>query len=151
MSTKAVITMHDHPHPGEILKEDLLEPLGLTVTEAAKRLGMTRLDLSRVLNGKAGISPELALRLEHAGVSTARFWMNLQPTTSSPKRPRAPSHVSRRYKHLRPTNRLKKDNKASGRTPHRVRPTLGRQVPTLGNQNAFGPALTRESRGLKSA
>jgi addiction module HigA family antidote len=71
-------SMHDHPHPGEILKEDVLAPLGLTVTEAAQRLGMTRPNLSRVLNGKAGISPELAFRLELAGVSTARFWMALQ-------------------------------------------------------------------------
>lgn len=70
--------MHDHPHPGEILKEDVLEPLGLTITEAAERLGMTRPNLSRVLNAKAGISPDLALRLESAGVSTAKFWMNLQ-------------------------------------------------------------------------
>lgn len=70
--------MHDHPHPGEILREDVLAPLGLTVTKAAQRLGMTRPNLSRVLNGKAGISPELALRLELAGVSTARFWMALQ-------------------------------------------------------------------------
>lgn len=70
--------MHNHPHPGEILKEDVLEPLDLTVTEAAERLGITRPNLSRVLNGKAGISPDLALRLERAGASTAKFWMNLQ-------------------------------------------------------------------------
>lgn len=70
--------MHNHPHPGIILKEEVLEPLGLSVTEAADRLGMTRPSLSRVLNGKAGISVELAIRLERAGVSTARFWMNLQ-------------------------------------------------------------------------
>lgn len=70
--------MHDHPHPGEILKEDVLAPLGLTVTEAASRLGMSRVSLSRVLNGKAGISPDLAIRLERAGISSARFWMNLQ-------------------------------------------------------------------------
>lgn len=70
--------MHNHPHPGEILKEDVLEPLHLSVTDAAARLGMARVSLSRVLNGKAGISPDLAIRLERAGVSTARFWMNLQ-------------------------------------------------------------------------
>lgn len=70
--------MNNHPHPGELLREDVLEALGLTVTEAAARLGMTRPNLSRVLNGRAGISPDLALRLEMAGVSTARFWMNLQ-------------------------------------------------------------------------
>lgn len=70
--------MHNHPHPGEILREDVLVPLGLSVTDAAARLGMARVSLSRVLNGKAGISPDLAIRLEQAGVSTARFWMSLQ-------------------------------------------------------------------------
>ena len=70
--------IHTHPHPGEILKETVVEPLELSVTEAAARLAMSRVALSRVLNGKAGISPDLALRLEKAGVSTARFWINLQ-------------------------------------------------------------------------
>ena len=70
--------IHNHPHPGEILKEDVPEPLNLSVTVAAARLGMARRSLSRVLNGKSGVSPDLAVRLEQAGVSTARFWMNLQ-------------------------------------------------------------------------
>lgn len=70
--------MRNHPHPGELLREDVLLPLGIEVTEAAQRLGMSRTALSRVLNGHAGISPDLAVRLERAGVSTARFWMNLQ-------------------------------------------------------------------------
>lgn len=70
--------IHQHPHPGEILKETVFEPLDLSVTEAAERLAMSRVALSRVLNGKAGISPTLALRLEKAGASTARFWINLQ-------------------------------------------------------------------------
>lgn len=70
--------MHNYPHPGEILKEDVLVPLDLSVTDAATRLGMARVSLSRVLNGKAGISTDLAIRLEQAGVSTARFWMSLQ-------------------------------------------------------------------------
>ncbi len=70
--------MKNHPHPGEILREDVLTPLGLGVTESAERLGVSRVTLSRVLNGRAGISPELALRLERAGVSTARFWITLQ-------------------------------------------------------------------------
>ncbi len=83
--------MFDHPHPGEILKEDVLEPLGLSVTEAAGRLGIARPNLSRVLNGKTGISLELALRLESAGASTARFWLNLQTNyelAEAAKRPR---------------------------------------------------------------
>ena len=70
--------MQDHPHPGDLLKEDVLDPLGLSVTDAAQRLGMSRVTLSRVVNGHAGISPDLAVRLERAGVSTARFWMTLQ-------------------------------------------------------------------------
>ena len=56
--------MHNPPHPGETLREDILPALGLTVTEAAKQLGVTRATLSRVINEKAAISPEMALRLE---------------------------------------------------------------------------------------
>ncbi len=70
--------MKHHPHPGELLREDVLAPLGLDVTEAARRLGMSRVSLSRVLNGHAGISSDLAVRLERAGVGTARAWIALQ-------------------------------------------------------------------------
>ena len=56
--------MFNPPHPGETLKEDVLPALGLNVTEAAAQLGVTRAALSRVLNGRAAISPEMALRLE---------------------------------------------------------------------------------------
>ena len=70
--------MKNHPHPGELLREDVLVPLGIEVTDAAQRLGMSRTTLSRVINCHAGISPDLAVRLERAGVSTARFWMTLQ-------------------------------------------------------------------------
>jgi len=70
--------MKNHPHPGALLREDVLAPLGIEVTDAAQRLGMSRTTLSRVINGRAGISPDLAIRLERAGVSTARFWMTLQ-------------------------------------------------------------------------
>ena len=70
--------MKNHPHPGELLREDVLIPLNIEVTDAAHRLGMSRTTLSRVINGRAGISPDLAVRLERAGVSTARFWMTLQ-------------------------------------------------------------------------
>lgn len=57
-------TMFNPPHPGETLREDVLPALGLSVTEAATQLGVTRAALSRVLNGRAAISPEMALRLE---------------------------------------------------------------------------------------
>ena len=56
--------MHNPPYLGETLREDVLPALGLTVTRAAKELGINRVTLSRVLNGKAGISIDLALRLE---------------------------------------------------------------------------------------
>ena len=56
--------MHNPPHPGEAIREDVLPALGLNVTEAAGQLGVTRAALSRVLNGRAAISPEMALRLE---------------------------------------------------------------------------------------
>ena len=55
--------MHNPPHPGEIIRKLCVEPLGLTVTEAAKALKVTRKTLSTLLNGRAGISPEMALRL----------------------------------------------------------------------------------------
>ncbi|WP_238211199.1 HigA family addiction module antitoxin [Caballeronia novacaledonica] len=56
--------MFNPPHPGETLREDVLPELGLTITQAAEQLGVTRVALSRVLNGRAGISPEMALRIE---------------------------------------------------------------------------------------
>lgn len=78
-SVNEVTAMMKNPaHPGELLREDVLVPLGIEVTDAAQRLGMPRTTLSRVINGRAGISPDLALRLERAGVSTAPFWMTLQ-------------------------------------------------------------------------
>jgi addiction module HigA family antidote len=70
--------MMNHPHPGALLREDVLIPLGIEITEAAKRLGIARTTLSRVINEHSGISPDLAIRLEKAGVSTAKFWMSLQ-------------------------------------------------------------------------
>ena len=56
--------MYNPPHPGLTLKEDILPALELTVTEASEQLGVTRAAFSRVINGKASISPEMALRIE---------------------------------------------------------------------------------------
>ena len=70
--------MHDPPHPGEVLKELCLEPLGLTVTDAAKALGVSRKTLSMVVNGRAGISPEMAVRLSIAFDTSAESWLNQQ-------------------------------------------------------------------------
>jgi|TARA_Y100000294_G_scaffold172531_1_gene187428 addiction module HigA family antidote len=70
--------MHNPPHPGEILRTLCLEPLGLTVTEAAKALGVSRKALSSVLNGRTGISPLMAVRLSIAFNTSAESWMQQQ-------------------------------------------------------------------------
>lgn len=70
--------MHNPPHPGEILRELCLEPMGLTVTQAAEALGVSRKTLSAILNGRAGISPEMAVRLSIAFGASAESWLNQQ-------------------------------------------------------------------------
>jgi addiction module HigA family antidote len=76
--------MHNPPHPGETLREDILPALGLTVTEAARQLGVTRSALSRVLNGRAAVSPDMALRLEawlgEERGARAELWLTQQMT-----------------------------------------------------------------------
>lgn len=72
------MAMKNPVHPGEILREEVLGDLGLGVSEAASRLGVSRVALSRVLHGHARISPNLAVRLEEAGVGTARAWLAMQ-------------------------------------------------------------------------
>lgn len=69
--------MHNPLHPGEIVKEDF-DASGLTVTQAAKRLGVSRTALSRLLNGHSGISPEMALRLAKFFGTSVDMWINLQ-------------------------------------------------------------------------
>ncbi len=70
--------MHNPPHPGGVLRDLYLKPLGLTVTEAAKRLGVTRKTLSEVVNARAGVSPEMALRIGTATKTTPESWLNMQ-------------------------------------------------------------------------
>jgi addiction module HigA family antidote len=70
--------MHNPPHPGEVLRELCLEPLGLSVTEAAAALGVSRKTLSSILNGRAGISPEMAVRLSLAFNTSSESWLNQQ-------------------------------------------------------------------------
>jgi antitoxin HigA-1 len=70
--------MHNPPHPGEIIRELCLEPLGVSVTEAAEALGVSRKTLSAILNGRAGVSPEMAVRLSIAFNTSAESWMNQQ-------------------------------------------------------------------------
>lgn len=70
--------MHNPPHPGEVLRELCLEPMGLSVTEAARALGVARKTLSAILNGRSGISPEMAIRLGKAFNTSPESWLNQQ-------------------------------------------------------------------------
>src|ERR1700722_6342826 len=70
--------MKNPVHPGQIVRHDCLEPLGLSVTEGAKVLGVSRQALNNIVNGKAGISAEMAIRLTKAFGSTADTWVRMQ-------------------------------------------------------------------------
>ena len=70
--------MHNPPHPGEILRNLCLDPLGITVTDAAVALGVSRKTLSSIINGRAGISPEMAIRLAKGFDTTPESWLKQQ-------------------------------------------------------------------------
>lgn len=72
------MAMHNPPHPGETVREFCIKPLGLSVTEAAKGLGVSRSSLSELLNGRRGISPEMAIRLSIAFGGSAESWITQQ-------------------------------------------------------------------------
>lgn len=72
------VAMHNPPHPGEILRALCLEPLGLSVTDTARALGVSRKTLSSIINGRAAISPEMAVRLSIAFDTSAESWLNQQ-------------------------------------------------------------------------
>ena len=70
--------MKNPPHPGLSIRQDCMEPLGLSVTEAARRLGVSRKQLSSIVNGRSGISPEMAIRLDRAFGGGATTWHQMQ-------------------------------------------------------------------------
>jgi addiction module HigA family antidote len=72
------MTMKEPAHPGEVIRELCLDPLGLTVTKAAEVLGVTRKALSELLNGHAGVSPEMAVRLSKAFGGSVESWLRQQ-------------------------------------------------------------------------
>ena len=72
------MAMHNPPHPGEVVRELCILPLGLSVTKAAKGLGVSRTALSELLNGRRGISPEMAIRLSAAFGGSAESWITQQ-------------------------------------------------------------------------
>jgi antitoxin HigA-1 len=75
---EVTMKMHNPPHPGAIIKTLCLAPLGLSVTRAAEALGVSRKTLSSILNGRAGVSPEMAIRLSLAFDTSAESWMAQQ-------------------------------------------------------------------------
>src|SRR5579864_3951768 len=87
------------PHPGRILRDDCLEPLGLSVTAAAKALGVSRQALNNVVNERAGISPEMAIRIAKAFGSTAQTWLRMQSTYDLARALKSESKIRvRRYR-----------------------------------------------------
>ena len=70
--------MKNPPHPGRLVRHECLEPLALSITRAAEILGVTRLTLSNLVNGKSGVSPEMAIRLSKAFGSSPEVWLGLQ-------------------------------------------------------------------------
>lgn len=72
------MSMKSPVYPGAVIREDFFKELGISVSEASHKLGVSRVTLSRVLNGKAALTPNLALRLELAGIGNARLWLDMQ-------------------------------------------------------------------------
>jgi addiction module HigA family antidote len=76
--SKEVTRMHNPPHPGEVLKDGLFTGTGITVTDFARRIGVTRVTLSKVLNGRNGVSADMAVRLAAAIGGSAESWLHMQ-------------------------------------------------------------------------
>ena len=92
--------MKNPPHPGRSIRTACLEPLGLSVTEGAKVLGITRQALNNVVNGKAAISPEMAIRLAKAFGSTAETWLRMQVAYDLAAARKHESKIKVRRQHL---------------------------------------------------
>jgi antitoxin HigA-1 len=90
------MAMKSPPHPGLTVKHDCIEPLGLTVTAAARALGVSRKQLSEVINGRAAISAEMALRLAQAFGGTALVWLRMQAAYDLAEAERSPPRNVRR-------------------------------------------------------
>ncbi len=86
--------MKNPPHPGRIVRQDCIEPLGLTITAAAKALGITRQALNNLVNGKAGISSEMAVRISKAFGGSPEMWLRLQANYDLARVDRTPSTLS---------------------------------------------------------
>src|SRR5467141_1775470 len=94
------MTMKNPPHPGLSVRHDCIEPLDLTITEAANILGVTRQALNNVVNGKSGISPEMAIRLSKAFGSTPETWLQMQVAYDLAAARKDESKIKVRRQHL---------------------------------------------------
>lgn len=92
--------MKNPAHPGRIVRHDCLEPLGLSITEAAKILGVSRQALNNVVNGKSGISAEMAIRLTKAFGSTADTWLRMQAAYDLAQAMKNESKIKVRRQHM---------------------------------------------------
>ena len=92
--------MKNPVHPGRIVRHDCLEPLHLSVTAAAKALGVTRQTLNNLVNGKSGISPEMAIRLSKAFGSTPETWLRMQVAYDLAAALKNEAHIKVRRQHL---------------------------------------------------
>jgi len=92
--------MKNPVHPGRIVRQDCLEPLGLSVTSAAKVLGVTRQALNNVVNGKSGVSPEMAIRLSKAFGSTPETWLRMQLAYDLAAARKSESNIRVRRQHV---------------------------------------------------
>ena len=95
------LTMHAPTHPGEILRELYLKPLGITVTQAAKALGVSRKHVSAIVNGRSPVTPDMALRLAAAFATEPELWVNMQVqhdlwTVSKKTRPKVRSLLTKK-------------------------------------------------------
>ena len=100
------MAMHNPAHPGEVLKELWLEPLGITITEAAEHLGVARKTVSKIINGHGAITPEMALRIEIVFGSTAETWMNMQTAYDLWKMRDLRKSLKGKLHHARPSSRM---------------------------------------------
>jgi len=94
------MAMKNPVHPGSVLRHDCLEPLGLSVTAGAKALGISRQALNNIVNGKSGISPEMAIRLSMAFGSTPETWLRMQLAYDLAAARKHESHIKVRRQHV---------------------------------------------------
>ena len=85
--------MKNPPHPGRIVRQECIEPLGLTVTGAARALGVSRQALNNLVNGRAGVSPEMAIRLSKAFGSSPEVWLGLQMESDLAQAEKKAGHI----------------------------------------------------------